>query len=307
MAIFKPLTEPERLRTADRQWESPDVMTKEKESDNASSTSIPTNHDWLVKGFLGYARRMMRRQFHVFAVVDEIIKHLQLAPTTPLIVYSNHPGWWDPIVGGLLRAEYFPDRKLFAPIDQQALENYRVLAKMGFYGIDLATMHGAAHFLRVSRAILQTQQSSLWLTPEGRFSDVRDHSLALMPGLAHLVSQTPNVVAIPLAIEYPFWEERLPEALAMFGEPLVQDPQVNSNPQSKKEWHQRLTNNLRETQNQLASLSINRSTEKFRILLTSRGKVLSVYDRMRSLAARIRGKAFRVEHSSKFQPPSKPS
>ena len=39
----------------------------------------------------------------------------------------------------------------------------------------------------------------------------------LRPGLAHLARRVPGATIVPLALEYPFWDERTPEALCRFG------------------------------------------------------------------------------------------
>ena len=56
---------------------------------------------------------------------------------------------------------------------------------------------------------------------KGRFADPRERPLAFKPGLAALAARCPNgCTLVPLAIEYPFWNERLPETLLHFGEPV---------------------------------------------------------------------------------------
>jgi 1-acyl-sn-glycerol-3-phosphate acyltransferase len=61
----------------------------------------------------------------------------------------------------------------------------------------------------------------LWVTPQGRFADVRERPLAFKPGLAALAAKARNgCTVVPLAVEYVFWNERLPEALLRFGDPV---------------------------------------------------------------------------------------
>ena len=52
----------------------------------------------------------------------------------PLVLYTNHASWWDPLVGLIVKAEFFPDRTLFTPIDATMLERYKMFAKLGFFG-----------------------------------------------------------------------------------------------------------------------------------------------------------------------------
>ena len=105
-----------------------------------------------------------------------------------------------------LNRTLFPRRQFFAPIDADALEQYKVFAKLGFYGVRMHTTSGAAAFLRQSLAILHAGDTAIWMTPEGRFADVRDRTAKLMPGLAHLCTRLESGCAVPIALEYVFWE-----------------------------------------------------------------------------------------------------
>ena len=69
-------------------------------------------------------------------------------------------------------------------------------------------------------AWLERPDAALGITPEGRFSDPRERPVRLEPGLAHLARRLDRGVFLPLALEYPFWQERTPEALACFGAPV---------------------------------------------------------------------------------------
>jgi 1-acyl-sn-glycerol-3-phosphate acyltransferase len=238
----------------------------------------------------------MKRHFHAFAMDARNVRGQNIPSETPLIVFGNHPGWWDPIVGMIVNQSAFPGRTLYSPIDAAALEKYGVFKKLGFYGIDLSSTRGAAAFLKTSRAIMAQPNTALWITPEGRFADPRDHSQPLMHGLAHLAHDAPNALLVPIAIEYPFWEERLPEALVRLGRIIRAD---ETGCTTKPQWQDYLTNALRETQRELAESSIARRTEDFELLVSSKLR-RSWYDFFRLTTARLRGKSIPIEHGKKF-------
>ena len=73
-------------------------------------------------------------------------------------------------------------------------------------------------FLRTTRAILESRRNLVWLTPQGRFMDVRERPIRLQRGLGALAAQREEVEFLPLAIEYSFWTEPRPEILISFGE-----------------------------------------------------------------------------------------
>lgn len=261
-------------------------------------TSVPPTAKWFQDGFHRFLSPFLKRHFHTIAVSRESLGPLEIIGDRGLIVYGNHPSWWDPLIAHLLCRRIFAPRQFYAPIDAAALQKYQVFRKLGFFGIDLSSNQGAAAFLRTSNAILQQPNGSLWLTPEGRFADVRDHSAALMPGLAHLCNRCQvECAVVGLALEYVFWDERLPECLIRFSEPLLVTP-GDSRP--KAAWSELLTERLRENQRRLADQVIARQTAPFESLVAGGKGAGTFYDSMRRLRSWLTGREFRAEHGRKF-------
>jgi 1-acyl-sn-glycerol-3-phosphate acyltransferase len=205
----------------------------------------------------------------------------------------NHPAWWDPLVGIFLAERWGSDRRHFAPIDGQALGRYRFFEKLGFFGIDPRSPAGAARFLRTSLAILDQGDAALWITPQGRFADPRERPLGFEPGLAHLARRLSRGWLLPLALEFPFWEEKTPEVLVLAGEPI----QVREHPSlDVRQWNALLESRLEEAMEKLAVKSIRRQPNDFEILLSGSAGVGGVYDLWRRLRARLTGHEFRSEH-----------
>lgn len=239
----------------------------------------------------------MQRHFHTIAADRESLAGLSAIGDAPLLVFGNHPSWWDPLVAHFLCRRCFAGRQFYAPIDASALKRYRVFGRLGFFGVDLNHRRGAAEFLQTSLAILSHPGGSLWLTPEGRFADARDASAELQPGLAHLCTRMPNdAVVLPMAVEYVFWDERLPECLLRFGEPLRCGEWADLD---KPAWHAKLSAALRENQAKLTAASIARNPEPFEALLSGK-RGAGVYDRFRRLRHLVEGTRFRAEHGEKF-------
>jgi 1-acyl-sn-glycerol-3-phosphate acyltransferase len=239
--------------------------------------ALPESKTWLVDGFCRTTRRMVSKRFTSFGVQFAQPPETLVPSNHSLVVMANHIGWWDPIVAMLLRKAYFSDRTFYAPIDAKALEAYWIFRKLGFYGLELESYQGAAAFLRTSREILLSAQSSLWITPEGTFVDCRDHDQPLMPGLAHLAASTQSVTFVPLAIEYPFWEEPKPAILTRLGNPITFSPD-----QSKSECGRILHAALRTAQSELARDVIDRRSEAFTYLIAPRGARESWYGTARA-------------------------
>lgn len=270
------------------------------------NTELPLITPWLMSGFeRTFLPGYLRKHFHVLACHQTTLTREITDGGTSLVVYCNHASWWDPMLALMVRTRVLPQHKLYAPIDEVALEKYKIFQRMGFYGVS-SSLHGATEFLRRSMRILHAPGSSIWITPEGKFCDPRELDAPLQPGLAHLAHSIersgpsaqprPKVWFIPAAIEYPFWEERLPECLCWFGQPT--SVSWNSDrPTGKTAWQQLLSDRLREAQRELAAASIARDTSHFTVLL--RGKVGSwgLYDWCRRTWSKLRGQTISLEHS----------
>jgi 1-acyl-sn-glycerol-3-phosphate acyltransferase len=211
----------------------------------------------------------------------------------PVVVYTNHPSWWDPIHFALLAAAAMPTRRMFGPFDAAALAKYPMFGRFGAFGIDPSTRRGAAEFLRTCRAILAEPDATLWITSQGEFSDPRRRPLVLQPGLAHLIRRLERGQVIPLAVEYPFWNERRPEALSYFGRPIDAGEVWNREVQ---DLNALLVERLTETMDALAGQAITRDPDRFRTVVLGRAGVGGVYDAGRRLRAWIRGRRFDSAH-----------
>jgi len=215
-----------------------------------------------------------------------------------LVIYSNHASWWDPLVGLVLKTEYFPDRRAFAPMDAAALERYQMFRRLGFFAVEQGSRRGAVQFLRTCEAVLRDPNHVLALTPQGQFVDARERPARFQAGLGYLAARVHNVAFVPMAAEYVFWEERLPEILVRFGEAVVTDGGQNST-LGAGDWTTLLEQELVRTQDALALESRRRNPDEFQMLLRGRAGQGGVYDWWRACKAWWRGTAFNPEHGSR--------
>ena len=264
---------------------------------NELKEDLPQSKSWLVRGFCWYTRRMIRKHFLVFAMDASECDSDGIVSETPIIVYCNHPGWWDPIVTMQVCQKHFPNRIFYAPIDQVAVEKYGVFKKLGFFGLTLEHRDGSIAFLRQTQAILSTANSALWITPEGRFADPRDTAAKWMPGLAHLMAKNPNAVCIPMAIEYPFIDESKPLMLCKLGQ-VIHGKDMAGVP--KSECSAFLEGKLRQTQESLAESVVTRSFDRFTVLERTAQTPQSLYDWGRWAVCKLSGRPFELVHGKSF-------
>jgi 1-acyl-sn-glycerol-3-phosphate acyltransferase len=213
----------------------------------------------------------------------------------PLIVYANHASWWDPLALIVISRHFLPAASHYAPMDAASLQHYGFLRKLGLFAVETGTPRGAAQFLRAAREILATPNSVLWVTPEGRFTDMRTRPAIFRPGMAAVVARLGACTLVPLAFEYTFWDERLPELLISCGQPIEV---TNGRLHTADEWSERLAAALAATQDELADLSKQRDPAPFTTILSGRLGIGGIYDLWKRLRALLSGRVYQGSHGS---------
>src|SRR5262249_45695444 len=251
--------------------------------------ALPRRSEWRVRLFTRYFRRWMGKNFH--AVRLSRAGRPAVPEGRPVVVVLNHPSWWDPLMGMVL-AELFEGYRHYVPIDARALRQYRIFEPLGFFGVE-GSPAGAMTFLRTSSAILSRPGNALWVTGQGQFTDPRLRPVALRPGVGHLIRRLEDVVVLPLAIEYPFWQERYPEALAHFGPPMGV---ADGRERTVEEWMTLVQGALTAAMDELASLARTQDETHFETLTggsVGRGGAYALWRRIRALSA---GRRFEPGH-----------
>ena len=258
---------------------------------DTSTVDLPAISPAVFGFFSRYTARYLRRHFHSVRLAQR-----ELAAAVAgraVVVCLNHPSWWDPLVSLAIARAVFPARAHYAPIDAAALAKYRLFERIGFFGVEPGTAHGAAAFLRTGGAILSQPGAALWVTVQGEFADARRRPLQPRPGTGHLLHRSRDVAVLPLALEYPFWFEKYPEALARFGDPLLVEEGSTRTPQ---DWSAAIAARLEHAQQRLAEDSIARRAGAFETVLAGSAGIGGVYDAWRRFRARLTSRPFESAH-----------
>lgn len=252
--------------------------------------ALPRQSVWRFNLFRWYSRRYVRKHFHALRISKSSYP-VPVGDGEPLIFVVNHPGWWDILIAFVLTGK-FPHYRHFAPIDSGVLPKYRMFARMGFFGVD-PTPRGAAMFLRTTRAIFESSHRALWITAQGKFVDVRQRPIQLRPGVGYVATRLEKGLIIPVAVEYSFWEERTPEALVRYGEPLNL---AEGRDLDRHEWTSRIERSLEASQDVLAQEVMQRDPKLFEILLSGKVGIGGVYDFWRRFKSWFTGRRFDPSH-----------
>lgn len=266
--------------------------------DDLHEHELPAFSHRLNVWFMRYVRWYFQRHFHGVRLLNATadIPAVPDLAGEPVIFYSNHPSWWDPLTFLFVGQQLHPGRMIYGPIDGLALSKYRFMERVGFIGIEPGTWRGSARFLRMARAAGRRSDVIFWTTSQGNFTDPRERPARIRPGVGHAVAAANRCLVVPLAVEYPFWNERLPEALVAFG-PAIQV--ADAPRRTAEEWTAVLAAALEATQNRLAEAAQRRDPRAFTTLLSGKVGVGLAYDIIRRLKAWARGERFDASHGGK--------
>ena len=228
----------------------------------------------LRRGFAWYSRRLVRKSFHALRIAREtepLVRDLN-RDRTPVLVAMSHASWWDPIIGLLLHEACLPDRNACAPMDAEQLERFRFMRKLGIFGIDPddpASLDAMQSY--VDQWFHAKERPAVWITPQGRFTDVRE-PIRLRPGAAALAAGHPEVKVLTVNAEYTFWQDQKPEIFVRFA-------RCESERATTPGWHRALTETMRESQSRLAELVVQRDPRQFTSLIGGESaRINPIYD-----------------------------
>ena len=251
---------------------------------------IARHSPWRAAFYGAIFESTLRRGAHAVRIAQPSPVEALAAPK--LVIYCNHPAWWDGVLLLVLARRLFAPRVGFAPIEAAMLDRYPFMSRIGAFGVT-ETARGAADFLAAGKAVLDAGHV-LAVTAQGQFADARERPLGLRPGLAHLPAVAPDGVFLPMAVEFAFWEERRFEALVRFGAPLAG---ADLAPQPVAARLHRLKSALEETMDALARDSVGRRAEAFSLLLGGSAGIHPAFDAWDRLKAAWSGRRYAPGHA----------
>lgn len=251
---------------------------------STANRSEPSVSPWVFWLFSRYNTWYLQRHFHTFRLYDR--DTMPEIPEDPPIFYLNHPGWWDPLICIQLINQYWTSYTHFTPMDQEQLNNFGFFRKIGVFGVDLESPAAGRRFLRTCEHVLDRENTALWITPQGHFSDARDRPIDFRPGLGHLASRLEKGTLVPLGLTYSFWTDRYPEVLIGFGDPTRISAHPNRN---TTEWTDSLETRLESVLDDVLDADRTRNKNAFNVIFGGSSGVGGVYGAWQRLRQMITG------------------
>lgn len=246
---------------------------------------------WWRNGFAWYAERLLRKEFAALRTTPEAEAALarMAAESGPQIVVMSHASWWDPVLAAFLWRRSTPTREVYAPIDRRSLAQFRFLRSLGLFGVDPDDPRSLEAIVdyaeaRVREASAARREIAFWLTPQGRFTDVRTPARP-RPGAAVLAARLGVGRVWAIAVEYAFWNERRPEVFLHASEVVPARRGPAGRAASASDWQRAIAEGMDANRVDLARRVIARDATAFVDRLGGTGGVHPVYD----LWLRLRG------------------
>jgi 1-acyl-sn-glycerol-3-phosphate acyltransferase len=243
--------------------------------------------------YVAIFERMLRKEFHAVRVSN--LPEEAVFQRPQLVIFTNHPSWWDGVTFLFVAHRLLNGRKAYTPVDADMIERYRFIGRIGGFAVEQGRPEGARHFIEACRMLFADARNALLMTAQGRFADCRERPLRLESGIAHIADLAPDATYLPLAIEYVHWLEKQPELLLRFGDPV---PGRALRDMSIAERLVRLETALTQSMDLLASRSIARDGSAFQTLVAGRGGINLVYDLWRRSVALLSGRSYQPSHGA---------
>ncbi|WP_029214841.1 lysophospholipid acyltransferase family protein [Kallotenue papyrolyticum] len=221
--------------------------------------------------FHALVRPALRRAFHRVALTGP-----SPASDLPLLIYSNHPSWWDGYIAFLLaRAVWRHDGYLM--MEEPQLRRYSFFRYCGVFGVDRRQPRQGWQAVRYAAALLDRPARLVWIFPQGVITPNDRRPLVTFSGAAHIACLAAPVRCLPVALRFEFLQEQRPEALVRVGTAHVVVPET-----SPRALHREMDARLTAELDALREDVLRGATATYATVLNGRASVNVRWDRWRA-------------------------
>jgi 1-acyl-sn-glycerol-3-phosphate acyltransferase len=137
----------------------------------------------------------------------------------PLIIYSNHPSWWDGYMCFLLTRMVLRGRfEAYLMMEEPQLRRYRFFTWAGCFSVDRDAPRSAARSVAyIGRLLAARRARALAIFPQGAIAPNDRRPLNIYAGVAHVARRAGGATLWPVALRYEFRGEQRPEVFIRAG------------------------------------------------------------------------------------------
>jgi hypothetical protein len=217
--------------------------------------------------FEWYTRRLMRGAFDAVRVRGGA----NLRGDGPLLLYGNHPGWWDPLFAFFITRRYKLDGYLMG--EEKQVRAYPFFRLIGGFSVNRADPRDAARSVRYAGDLLK-DGAAVWIFPQGEIVAPDVRPVTFLPGTAHILRRVPECRAVPFAWRYDFVGQARPEAFMAYGAAeVIRGGEINVEELTAK-LQKRLTGEC----DGLREAVLTRRFDDFEVILKGKRSVNVVWD-----------------------------
>ena len=170
-----------------------------------------------------YIKKALERRFYSIRVKHP--EHFDMRDkSAACIFYTQHTCWWDGLIGYCLYTFLFKEKTNMMVED---LLSFPLLRYVGAFSIDKKSPKSILRSMQYAVDFLTNERTSLWMFPQGVIKPPNHRPLELQKGIAYLAQKVDKVNLIPIAIQYPFLRQGLPEVMVDIGKPIVVNGNIN--------------------------------------------------------------------------------
>lgn len=137
----------------------------------------------------------------------------------PLILYLNHPSWWDGYMAIVLNRMVLGNRfQGFCMMEEKELRRYGFFTWVGAFSVnrqDARSAMGSVAY--IGRMLAERRDRALAIFPQGEITPNDRRPLTIFSGMAHVARRAGGATLWPIALRYEFRGEQRPEAFIRAG------------------------------------------------------------------------------------------
>lgn len=217
-------------------------------------------------------RPALRRMFHRVALGGPAPPPWDL----PVLLYLNHPSWWDGYMPFLLSDELWR-REAFLMMEEPQLRRYGFFRYCGVFSVDRHDPREGMRSVAYAAELLGKHPGRcLWLFPQGELAPNDRRPLHSFAGAAHIAKRAAPVRCVPVALRYEFGAEQRAEAFIRLGRSHIVEAGSNA-----RSLHREMDERLESELDALRTDVLEGRVATYRTILRGRQSVNVVWDRVR--------------------------
>ncbi len=172
---------------------------------------------WARLIFDPYIKNQLKKSFCNFYLVNEppIIDDQK-----SLIITPNHISWWDGFFIDFINKNIF-NRKFYIMMLEHQLKRYWFFNKLGAYSIAPDKSISIKETIKYTASVVTDSNNVAIIYPQGEIETFNSKSVNLKRGLKLFINSIENnLVVLPVGFKLQFYEEKLPEVICRFGQPI---------------------------------------------------------------------------------------